>query len=125
MDRRLHRHRRCALFPRRSCLPKLAKADTSTLPAGGSTIGAVASLVERNPYAFEGFGLDIGVDAHELKRELELFEAGETPASGETVAQGAGVVVGREGGGKAAARVWDLVRCASLARLALTLLHPA
>ncbi|GAA5849257.1 hypothetical protein JCM9279_006428 [Rhodotorula babjevae] len=78
---------------------------------GGSTIGAVASLVERNPYAFEGFGLDIGVDAHELKRELELSEAGETPASGETVARGAGVVVGREGGGKAAARVWDLVRC--------------
>ncbi|GAA5916623.1 hypothetical protein JCM8208_004998 [Rhodotorula glutinis] len=85
--------------------------DGCTGIEGGSTIGAVASLVERNPYAFEGFGLDIGVDAHELKRELERFEAGEAPASGETVAQGAGVVVGREGGGKAAARVWDLVRC--------------
>ncbi|BGP44138.1 3',5'-cyclic-nucleotide phosphodiesterase pde1 [Rhodotorula kratochvilovae] len=80
--------------------------DGCTGIEGGSTIGAVASLVERNPYAFEGFGLQIGVDAHELDlapvtpsgRAEHVWHAGE-------------IGVGREGGGKAAARVWDLIRC--------------
>ncbi|GJN94558.1 hypothetical protein Rhopal_007641-T1 [Rhodotorula paludigena] len=71
--------------------------DGCTGIEGGSTIGAVASLVERNPYAFEGFGLGIGVDSEELKEDEEVDEDR--------------IGVGREGGGKAAARVWDLIHC--------------
>ncbi|GAA5989631.1 hypothetical protein JCM11641_002906 [Rhodosporidiobolus odoratus] len=74
--------------------------DGCTAIEGGSTIGALSLLIERNPYAFEGFGLEIGVDAEELERGQEGGGVG------------AGVVgVGREGGGKAAAKVWDLIRC--------------
>ncbi|GAA6013049.1 hypothetical protein JCM11491_000952 [Sporobolomyces phaffii] len=56
---------------------------------GGSTIGAIASLVERAPHSFKGFGLGIGVDEHEEKDF---------------------VGPGREGGGKCAAKVWDLIK---------------
>lgn len=70
--------------------------------AGGSTIGALAHLVERNPYAFEGFGLGIGVDADELE-EAAQGRAGKKKQVG----------VGREGGGKAAGRIWDMIRCVS------------
>ncbi|GAA5820140.1 hypothetical protein JCM3770_005388 [Rhodotorula araucariae] len=80
--------------------------DGCTGIEAGSTIGAVAMLVERNPYAFEGFGLQIGVDAD----ELDL--ASVTPSGAEDDAWfGKEVGVGREGGGKAAARVWDLISC--------------
>ncbi|GAA5858238.1 hypothetical protein JCM8547_005704 [Rhodosporidiobolus lusitaniae] len=80
--------------------------DGCTGLEGGSTIGALASLIERNPYAFEGFGLEIGVDAH----ELEAAEAA-TGGAGPDGADLPHVGVGREGGGKAAAKVWDLISC--------------
>ncbi|GAA6024507.1 hypothetical protein JCM10207_000398 [Rhodosporidiobolus poonsookiae] len=69
----------------------------------GSTIGALSSLIERNPYAFEGFGLEIGVDADELEA------AAQAEARGQPLERQVGV--GREGGGKAAAKVWDLISC--------------
>ncbi|CDR49400.1 hypothetical protein NBRC10512_000370 [Rhodotorula toruloides] len=74
--------------------------DGCTGLEGGSTIGALAHLVERNPYAFEGFGLGIGVDADELE-EAAQGRAGKKKQVG----------VGREGGGKAAGRIWDMIRC--------------
>ncbi|GAA5887167.1 hypothetical protein JCM6882_009471 [Rhodosporidiobolus microsporus] len=72
---------------------------------GGSTIGALSSLIERNPYAFEGFGLEIGVDADELEAAARAEERGEH------LGEKGLVGVGREGGGKAAAKVWDLISC--------------
>ncbi|BGP28212.1 cAMP-specific phosphodiesterase [Rhodotorula toruloides] len=74
--------------------------DGCTGLEGGSTIGALAHLVERNPYAFEGFGLGIGVDADELEQSAQ----GRVGAKKQ-------VGVGREGGGKAAGRIWDIIRC--------------
>ncbi|GAA5829490.1 hypothetical protein JCM3766R1_001122 [Sporobolomyces carnicolor] len=60
---------------------------------GGSTIGAVASLVERYPESFEGFNLDLGVDENDSK---------------ETVG------VGRDGGGKCAGKVWESIKSFSI-----------
>ncbi|GAA5833377.1 hypothetical protein JCM11251_003477 [Rhodosporidiobolus azoricus] len=74
--------------------------DGCTGIEGGSTIGALSSLIERNPYAFEGFGLEIGVDANELEAAADLTQGEQTL-----------IGVGREGGGKAAAKVWDLISC--------------
>jgi hypothetical protein len=66
-------------------------------PTGGSTIGAIASLVERYPEAFEGFGLEIGVDENETKDVIG---------------------VGRDGGGKSAGKVWEMIQSvASLVNL--------
>ncbi|BGP21128.1 hypothetical protein JCM10213_008959 [Rhodosporidiobolus nylandii] len=75
--------------------------DGCTGLEGGSTIGALSSLIERNPCAFEGFGLEIGVDEHELDKD----------GGGLLDGVFATVGVGREGGGKAAAKVWDLISC--------------
>lgn len=116
VDRRLHRPRGSA--PSR-VLCAVSRMLTRTLRphAGGSTIGAVASLVERNPFAFEGFGLQIGVDAHELDwgsppvtTAVEILGPEGMVGRGQGAGRGA-LGVGREGGGKAAARVWDLIRC--------------
>lgn len=63
--------------------------------------------MERNPYAFEGFGLGIGVDAEQLVDGAQ-GRAGAKKQVG----------VGREGGGKAAGRIWDMIRCVSLSLVA-------
>ncbi|GAA5961834.1 hypothetical protein JCM3765_004089 [Sporobolomyces pararoseus] len=63
---------------------------------GGSTIGAIASLVEKYPESFEGFELEIGVDENELSTK-EGF-----------------VGVGRDGGGKCAGKIWELIKSFSI-----------
>ncbi|GAA5881808.1 hypothetical protein JCM1840_003884 [Sporobolomyces johnsonii] len=70
---------------------------------GGSTIGALSALIERSPYSFEGFNLGMGVDAH----ELELAEE----ARGVDDEREAEIGVGREGGGKKAGRIWEMISC--------------
>jgi hypothetical protein len=75
---------------------------------GGSTIGALANLIERNPYAFEGFGLEIGVDEKELEAATRAVAQGGANGHRESLPL---VGVGRDGGGKSAAKVWDLIRC--------------
>lgn len=68
---------------------ELMLINTISWRTGGSTIGAVASLVERYPESFEGFNLDLGVDENDSK---------------ETVG------VGRDGGGKCAGKVWESIK---------------
>lgn len=63
---------------------------------GGSGLGALSRLIESSPYSFRGFGLDIGVDPHE--------QVDHRKGSRKRVG------VGREGGGRAAAKVWQSVR---------------
>ncbi|GAA5941992.1 hypothetical protein JCM1841_003853 [Sporobolomyces salmonicolor] len=78
-------------------------AEGCTSLEGGSTIGALSSLIERSPYSFEGFNLGMGVDSH----ELELSEQ----ARSRDDEREPGIGVGREGGGKKAGRIWEMISC--------------
>ncbi|SGY97837.1 BQ5605_C035g11428 [Microbotryum silenes-dioicae] len=90
-------------------------ADGCTSLEAGSTIGALASLIETQPYAFADFGLKIGVDLHEQTSETNHnLDSTTTPSSKRSLKEAKGkraVGVGREGGGKAAGKIWDMVRC--------------
>jgi len=82
--------------PVRSGLSRLG--SRGCLLAGGSTIGAIARLVEDSPASFTGFGLKIGVD------ERDRLNAKGRPKKKVQIGPG------REGGGRAAGRVWDMVK---------------
>ncbi|SCZ96438.1 BZ3500_MvSof-1268-A1-R1_Chr8-2g10193 [Microbotryum saponariae] len=90
-------------------------ADGCTSLEAGSTIGALASLIETQPYAFADFGLKIGVDLHEQASDTNYnLDSTTTPPSKRSRKEAKGkraVGVGREGGGKAAGKIWDMVRC--------------
>ncbi|KAK4053285.1 3',5'-cyclic-nucleotide phosphodiesterase pde1 [Microbotryomycetes sp. JL221] len=96
----------------------------STSLEGGSTMGAIATLIEQFPHSFAGFDLKLGVDFEEqqdlwqgLPPPVPSKEPGKiTRPSRNQKRQGerqqrTTVGVGREGGGRAAGRVWDTIRC--------------
>ncbi|SCV67298.1 BQ2448_5944 [Microbotryum intermedium] len=90
-------------------------ADGCTSLEAGSTIGALANLIETQPYAFADFGLKIGVDLHEQPSDSNHdSDSTTTPPRKRARKEAKGkraVGVGREGGGKAAGKIWDMVRC--------------
>ncbi|ORY66816.1 cAMP phosphodiesterases class-II-domain-containing protein [Leucosporidium creatinivorum] len=84
-------------------------SDGCTLLEGGSTMGALSTLVEANPFSFIGFNLGIGVDLHEQQAEEARVEKALKSRKGPP--EPARIGVGREGGGRAAGKIWEMIRC--------------
>lgn len=80
---------------------------TPLLQSGGSGLGALSALVESSPYSFRGFDLNIGVDEHEQK--LAASWNAMALKKGKEKRKPKRIGVGREGGGKCAAKVWQSV----------------
>ncbi|GAA6063270.1 hypothetical protein JCM10212_004285 [Sporobolomyces blumeae] len=74
--------------------------------SGGSTIGAISTLVERTPFSFEGFNLGIGVDEDE-QSSVAGGASGSDRSSSSASTGTAGV--GREGGGRCAGKIWEMI----------------
>ncbi|KAK4048954.1 3',5'-cyclic-nucleotide phosphodiesterase pde1 [Microbotryomycetes sp. JL201] len=85
--------------------------DGCTSLEGGSTMGAIATLVEQHPHSFAGFNLDIGVDfeeQHQLLATLPPPVPSKEPgriSRPKPRQRRKPVGVGREGGGRSAGRV--------------------
>ncbi|KAM0787289.1 hypothetical protein ACM66B_006522 [Microbotryomycetes sp. NB124-2] len=92
-------------------------SDGCTSLEGGSTMGAIATLIEQHPHSFAGFDLGIGVDFEEQHQLLATLpppvptkEPGRVTRPKQHQRKQKPVGVGREGGGRAAGRVWDTIR---------------
>lgn len=71
-------------------------------------MGALSTLVEANPFSFTGFNLGIGVDFHEQEAEERRVQKALKSKKGPP--EPARVGVGREGGGRAAGKIWEMIR---------------
>ncbi|GAA5929667.1 3',5'-cyclic-nucleotide phosphodiesterase PDE1 [Sporobolomyces koalae] len=80
-----------------SCYLVKAKSDSwqdgCVALEGGSTIGAIAALVEASSHSFEGFGLGIGVDEGETRDTTRLP---------------------RDYSGKSAGKIWEMIKSFSI-----------
>lgn len=78
-------------------------------------MGALSTLVEAHPFSFTGFNLGIGVDFGEVQEEdrRQLVAA----RKGKQAPEPAKVGVGREGGGRAAGKIWEMIRWVALLSL--------
>lgn len=66
-------------------------------------MGALSQLIESQPHAFTGFGLSLGVDLHEAQEEESKARKGSRDPPRR-------IGVGREGGGRAAGKVWEMIK---------------
>ncbi|KAM0746891.1 hypothetical protein T439DRAFT_329581 [Meredithblackwellia eburnea MCA 4105] len=76
-------------------------SDGCTSLEAGSGIGAISNLIEASPHSFRGFDLQIGVDDDEEDEYVD-------PVTGQ---KREFVGPGREGGGRAAGKIWSYIRC--------------